>query len=298
MDDLQRYLDPATVSRVGNLELQARLVVEGYLSGLHRSPYHGFSVEFAEHREYVPGDDIRHVDWKVYGRTGRYYLKQYEEETNLICWLLLDVSESMGYGSTAIRKYDYACLVAAALGYLVLHQQDSVGLATFDDQVRAVVRPSGQSSHLRQLVKVMSGGPARQKTHLAPIFHDLAERIDRRALILVLSDLFDEPAEILAGLRHLRHERHEVVVFHILDRAELDFPFEEATLFRGLEQFPELLTDPRALRQGYLAEVEGFLGELRRGCGERDVDYVLLPTDADLGVALASYLARRRTRAR
>jgi uncharacterized protein (DUF58 family) len=238
------------------------------------------------------------VDWKVYGRTGRYYLKQYEEETNLVCWLLLDVSESMGYGSGAVRKYDYACLVAAALGYLVLHQQDSVGLATFDDRVRALVRPSGQASHLRQLVEVMSGGPAREKTQLAPIFHDLAERIARRSLIIVLSDLFDEPSEVLAGLRHLRHERHEVVVFHVLDRAELDFPFQEATLFRGLEQYPELLTDPRTLRQGYLAEVEAFVGELRRGCGERDIDYVLLPTDADLGVALASYLARRRARAR
>ena len=296
MDDPQKYLDPLVLAKVRSLELQARLIVEGYLSGMHKSPYHGFSVEFAQHREYVPGDDIKHVDWKVYGRTGRYYLKQYEEETNLVCWLLVDVSESMQYRSGPVSKYDYACMVAAALAYLILHQQDSVGLATFDDQVRKFIRPSSQPAHLKYLIQVLNQGAAREKTLLAPIFHDLAERIARRALVVVLSDLFDEVADLLAGLKHLRHKRHEVVVFHILDRAELDFPFQEATLFRGLEQYPELLTDPRALRQGYLDELRGFILEVQRGCRGQDIDYVQLTTNANLGIALSSYLGQRLTR--
>jgi uncharacterized protein (DUF58 family) len=298
MDDPQKYLDPLVLAKVRSLELQARLIVEGYLSGMHKSPYHGFSVEFAQHREYVPGDDIKHVDWKVYGRTGRYYLKQYEEETNLVCWLLVDVSESMQYRSGPVSKYDYACMVAAALAYLILHQQDSVGLATFDDQVRKFIRPSSQPAHLKYLIQVLNQGAAREKTLLAPIFHDLAERIARRALVVVLSDLFDEVADLLAGLKHLRHKRHEVVVFHILDRAELDFPFQEATLFRGLEQYPELLTDPRSLRQGYLDELGAFMLEVQRGCRGQDIDYVQLRTDTNLGVALSSYLGQRLTRAK
>jgi uncharacterized protein (DUF58 family) len=303
--DPHKYLDPLALAKVRSLELQARLIVEGYLSGMHKSPYHGFSVEFAQHREYVPGDDIRHVDWKVYSRTGRFYLKQYEEETNLVCWLLVDVSESMGYGSgpvgddgrPLVTKYDYASMAAAALAYLVLHQQDSAGLVTFDDQVREFFRPSSQPSHLKQIVQVLNrraGGT--EKTNLAAIFHDLAERINRRAIVVVLSDLFDEPEEVLSGLKHLRHKKHEVVMLHVLDRAELEFPFREATLFRGLEQWPDLLTDPRSLRDGYLQEVDSFLAQIQGSCRGIDIDYVRLTTDTSLDVALSSYLARRLTR--
>jgi uncharacterized protein (DUF58 family) len=298
MDDAQKYLDPRTLAKVRSLELQARKIVEGYLSGLHKSPYHGFSVEFAQHREYVPGDDIKHVDWKVYGRTNRYYLKQYEEETNLICWLLLDISESMRYGSGSVTKYDYACLLAASLAYLILHQQDSVGLATFDNQVRTLIRSSSQPSHLKHIIQVMNVGPAADKTQLAPIFHDLAERIARRSLIILLSDLFDDVPDLLVGLKHLRHRRHEVVVFHILDPAELEFPFQEATLFRGMEQLPDLLTDPRSLRQGYLDELQAFILEVQRGCRGQDIDYVQMRTDSDPGVALSSYLGQRLARAK
>ena len=294
--DPQRYLDPQTLAKMRGLELQARLVVEGFLSGMHKSPYHGFSVEFSQHREYVPGDDIKHVDWKVYGRTERYFLKQYEEETNLVCWLLLDVSESMRYASTKVTKYDYACLTAAALTYLILHQQDSVGLVTFDDQVRRFLRASGQPSHFKEAIRIMNDGAAHEKTRLAPIFHDLAERISRKSLIIVLSDLFDEVNDLLAGLKHLRHKQHEVVILHVLDAAELEFPFEETTLFRGLEQYPELLTDPRSLRRAYLSEVERFISELKRGCREQNIDYVPMRTDRDAGAALASYLARRSRR--
>src|SRR5438445_3111716 len=207
--DPQRYLDPLTLAKVRGLELQARLVVEGYLSGMHKSPYHGFSVEFAQHREYVPGDDIKHVDWKVYGRTGRFFLKQYEEETNLVCWLLLDISESMQYRSGPVSKYDYACMVAAALAYLILHQQDSVGLVTFDDEIRKALRPTSQPSQLKQIVQVMNIGAARAKTSLAPIFHDLAARLARRAIVVVLSVLFDDVANLMAGLKPLGHKSRE-----------------------------------------------------------------------------------------
>jgi uncharacterized protein (DUF58 family) len=298
MDDPQRYLDPLNLAKVRALELQARLIVEGYLSGLHKSPYHGFSVEFAEHREYVPGDDIRHMDWKVYGRTGRLYLKQYEEETNLICYLMLDISESMHYGSHSVTKYDYACLTVAALSYLILHQQDSVGLVTFDDQVRKFLRPSGQAAHLKQLVHVLNEGHGVQKTQLAPIFHDLAERISRRSIIAIVSDLFDDPADLLAGLKHLRHKRHEVVIFHVLDPAEMDFPFQEATLFKGMEQMPELLTDPRSLRDGYLRELKSYLHAVQAGCREQNIDYVQLRTDQNVGTALSGYLAQRLSRSK
>jgi uncharacterized protein (DUF58 family) len=298
-DDPRRYLDPLTLAKVRGLELQARLVVEGYLSGQHKSPYHGFSVEFAQHREYVPGDDIKHIDWKVYGRTGRFYLKQYEEETNLVCWILLDVSDSMRYGShEGLTKYDYACVSAAALAYLVLHQADAIGFVTFDEQVRHFLKPSTQRSHLKQMVRVMNQGVGREKSHIGPLFHDLAERINRRSIIFVLSDMFDEVPEVLSGLQHLRHKRHEVVLWHILDHAELTFPFQEATLFRGLEQYPELLTDPRSLRQSYLEQFEMFLHELKRGCRDQNIDYVQLRTDTPLNVALSSYLAHRLTRSK
>jgi uncharacterized protein (DUF58 family) len=303
MSDPNKYLDPATLAKVRNLELEARLLVEGFLSGMHKSPYHGFSVEFAQHREYVPGDDIKHVDWKVYGRTGKFFLKQYEEETNLSCWLLVDTSESMRYGSVPAKtadgiatKYDYASLMAAALAYLILHQQDSVGLITFDSQVRGFIKPSSQPSHFKEIVSVLNRGCGCEKTSLAPIFHDLAERVNRRAIIMLLSDLLDEPADILAGLKPLRYKRHEVVVYHILDRAEMEFPFQESTLFRGMEQLPELLTDPRSLRDGYLEQLGAFLKELERGCRDQNIDYVPLRTDIPVGTAISQYLASRLAR--
>ncbi len=306
MTDTQKYLDPVALAKVRNLEMQARLIVEGYLSGMHKSPYHGFSVEFAQHREYVPGDDLKHLDWKVYSRTGRFYLKQYEEETNLACWLLVDASESMRYGSgplddkgqPVVSKYDYACMGAAALAYLILHQQDSAGLVTYDNAVRQLLRPSSQPSHLKQMITCLNKGAGRERTSLAPIFHDLAERVTRRGIIVVFSDFFDEVPDVLNGLKHLRHKRHEVIVMHVLDRAELEFPFQEATLFRGLEQYPELLTDPRSLREGYLEQVGTFVREIKSGCLAQNIDYVQLRTDASLGVVLSSYLGYRLARTR
>ncbi len=295
-DDPLKYLDPLALAKVRGLELQARLVVEGYLSGMHKSPYHGFSVEFAQHREYVPGDDIKHIDWKVYGRTGRFFLKQYEEETNLVCWILLDISESMRYGSQKISKYDYSCMASAALAYLILQQADSVGLVTFDNQIRTFLKPSSQPSQLKEIIRVMNEGHSREKSNMAPLFHDLSEQIKRRSMIFLVSDMFDEMDELLMGLRHLRYRKHEVILWHMLDPFELTFPFQQATLFRGLEAYPELLTDPKSLRKSYLEQFTGFVAELKKGCRDMNVDYVQLTTDRPLSVALSSYLAHRMKR--
>jgi uncharacterized protein (DUF58 family) len=295
VEDSRKYLDPQTLAKLQGLELRARRIVEGYVSGLHRSPYHGFSIEFAEHREYVPGDDLRYVDWKVFGRTDKIYLKQFEEETNLVSYMLLDTSESMLYQGqrSALSKLEYAKCVAAALSYLVLHQQDSVGLVTFDSQVRALVRASGQASHLRQLVHVMEQSSAEKKTATGPIFHDLAERLKKRGVVVIFSDLFDDVASMMTGIKHFRHRRHEVIVFHILDPDEEDFPFRQTTKFQGLEQLPEVVTDPRSLRKAYLNEFGNFLRSVKEGCRAHNVDYVPIRTDQPLDLALSSYLVRR-----
>ena len=300
MEDYQKYLDPQTLAKLEGLELRARLIVEGYVSGVHRSPYHGFSVEFAEHREYVPGDDLRYVDWKVFGKTDKYYLKQYEEETNLLSYLLLDTSESMLYQSeqAAMSKLEYAQCVAAAIAFLVIGQQDSVGLVTFDREIRSLIRPSSHPSHLKQLVHVMQQSLAERKTASGAIFHELAERLRKRGIVLILSDFFDDVASMMTGLKHFRHRRYEVVLFHVLDPAELDFPFSRTTMFKGLEGWPDVVAEPRSLRKAYLAEFDRFLHAVKAGCREQHIDYVQLRTDQPLDVALRSYLSRRMTRVR
>lgn len=296
MDDRRQYLQPEVLAKLKGLDLKARLIVEGYVAGLHRSPYHGFSVEFAEHREYVPGDDLRYVDWKVYGKSDRIYLKQFEEETNFACHLLVDTSESMQYRSSqaAMSKLEYARCVAAALGYLVVHQQDAVGLATFDRQISQLLRPLGTPSHLRQLLQRLEQTPAAGETALGPILHDLAERIRKRGVVILFSDLFDDVDSLMLGLKHFRHRRHDVSVMHVIDPAEQDFPFDEPTLFKGLEGIPERMADPRALRSGYQREFTTFLNDVRRGCADLQMDYILLRTDMPLDVALRTFLTRRR----
>ena len=255
-------------------------------------------IEFAEHREYTQGDDLRYVDWKVFGKTDKFYLKQYEEETNLVSYMLIDTSESMRYQSAdaPLSKLEYAQCIAASLSYLILQQQDSVGLVTFDKEIRSLVRASSNPSHLKQLLHVMENSRPERKTQTGPIFHDLAERLKRRGLVLILSDLFDDVPAMMAGLKHFRHRRHEVVVFHVLDPAELEFPFRQTTLFRGMEGLPDVLTDPRALRRAYLDEFGKFLQAVRKGCRAQHVDYVLLRTDQSLEIALSSYLASRMNR--
>lgn len=298
MESYQKYLSPDTLAHLHGLELKARLIVEGYVSGLHKSPYHGFSVEFAEHREYVQGDDLRYVDWKVFGKSDRYYLKQYEEETNFACYILLDTSESMLYKSEGVAacKLEYAQYVAAALSYIVLQQQDAVGMVTYDESVRQFIRAGSHPSHLKQICHVMETSPASGDTAMGPIFHDIAERIKKRGLVVIVSDLFDDLDSILLGLKHLRHRRHEVLMMHVIDPAEQDFPFVDPTLFKGLEHLPEQLTEPRSLRQAYQREFENFLLDVRRGCRDLHMDYTLLRTDQPLDTALRSFLAARSHR--
>ena len=295
METDQKFLDPQTLSKLQGLELRARHIVDGYVSGIHRSPYHGFSVEFAEHREYTQGDDLRYVDWKVFGRSDKIYLKQYEDETNLVSYMLLDISESMRYkgAGASLSKLEYAQCIAASLSYLILQQRDSVGLVTFDKEIRSLVRASSNPAHLKQLLHVMEQSYPEKKTATGAIFHHLSERLKKRGIVLILSDLFDDVPTMLTGLKHLRHRRHEVIVFHILDPDELDFPFRRTTLFKGLEQLPELLADPRGLRKAYLKQFLRFTQAVSKGCRDHRIDYVLMRTDQPLDIALSSYLASR-----
>lgn len=295
MPNLKQKLDPETLSKLSGLALKARLIVEGYVTGLHRSPYQGFSVEFAEHREYVPGDDLRYVDWKVYGKSDRIYLKRFEEDTNFSCFLLLDTSESMSYQSdaAAVSKLEYAKMVAAALAYLVVRQQDAVGLATFDRAVTNFIRPSSRPLHLTHLYQVMEDSAAREETAIGPILHELAERIHKRGLVIILSDLFDQPESLLQGLKHFRHRRHDVSVLQIIDPAEQDFQFEDPTLFKGLEGLPDQMVDPRSLRNAYRREFEEYLWQVRGGCRRLNMEHHLLRTDQPLDAALTAFLSKR-----
>lgn len=272
--------------------------MEGFVAGLHRSPFHGFSIEFAEHREYSPGDDLRYVDWKVYSRTDKIYVKQYEDETNLVCYLIVDSSESMTYKSdeATLSKLEYAQCLAIALSWLVLHQQDAVGMATFDQQLRNVVRPSSQANQLNQLVQVLELAPHDKKTQAGLIFHELAQRLPRRGVVVILSDLLDNVDSMLSGLKHLRHARHDVILWHILDRAELDFPFSQQTLFQGLEEWPEVMVDAAGLRHAYQEEFQGFLERVRGGCRGQQIDYQMLVTDQPFDTSLSAYLAQRAAR--
>lgn len=298
-DALRKFLDPAVLAQLDGLELKARLIVEGYVSGWHKSPYHGFSVEFAEHRDYVPGDDLRYVDWKVFGKSDRYYLKQYDEETNFACHLLVDTSESMSYRSdrTGWTKLAYAQHLAAALAYLVIRQQDAVGLATFDHAVGQVLRPASTPRHLSQLCSLLDRSEPGGESAIGPILHELAERFKRRGLVIILSDFFDDPDAVQLGLKHFRHRRHDVLLLQIIDPAEQDFPFAEPTLFHGLERWPDQMTDPRALRMAYQAEFASFLRSLQGGARDLRMDYQLLRTDQPLETALSLVLSHRLRRA-
>lgn len=296
MTDPRKYLDPKTLVKIQRLDMIARLIVEGFVSGMHRSPYHGFSVEFAEHREYTPGDDIRYLDWKVYGKSDRYYIKQYEEETNLSAYILMDCSESMRYKSDDLSKYQYGCFIAAALSYLILKQQDTVGLALFDKEVRSFLPPSASPSHLKHIVHELDTVGTSQKTDLGSIFHTLAERIRKKGLVIVISDLFDDPAKILSGLSHFRHRKHEVILFHLMAHEERHFKFDSMTQFVGLEGLGEAIVDPKSIQKAYLEEVETFCAALKKGCRLERIDYVGIDTRTPLDVALTSYLATRADR--
>ena len=293
MPDSKRFLHPEAIKRISRLELRARHIVEGFLSGMHRSPHFGQSVEFLQHREYAIGDDLRHVDWKVWARQDRLYVKQYEEDTNMRCTLLVDVSNSMRYGNGALDKYEYACTVAASLAYLILRQQDSVGSVSFDERVRIKVPTRAKHNHILSIIESLNVSEPADKTNLHGMFRDIAESYPRRGMMIVVSDLLSDPEGTVRGLRLLRQRGHDVMVFHIMDDDELDFPFTGPTRFEGLESEVHLNCNPRSLREGYMEALNEFLNDVRRGCARNGVDYALIRTSQPLDAALASYLSNR-----
>jgi uncharacterized protein (DUF58 family) len=294
-EEYRRYLQPHVVSKLANMELRARLVVEGFITGLHKSPYHGFSVEFAEHRQYMPGDEIRHLDWKIYGRTGRYYIRQYEEETNLKSYIVLDASRSMAYASEGqITKMEYASYLVAALSYMMVKQQDAVGLAVFDEAITTYLPPHATRSYLRQILVALEHLRPGNRTGAGRSLHQVAERMKRRGLVIVVSDLLDDPDEVISALKHFRHKKNEVIVMHVLDPLERTFAFEGDAMFTDMETADEVMTQPWHVRKAYRQSMEAFLERFKRECRENYVDYVLLDTRTPYDVALVEYLSKRQ----
>ena len=290
----RKYLNPEVVSKLRSMDLRARLVVEGFITGLHKSPYHGFSVEFAEHRQYMPGDEIKHIDWKVYGKTDRFYVKQFEEETNLKSYILLDASASMGYSSTGISKLQYASYLAGALSYLMIRQRDAVGLVTFDEKIRRYLPPRSVTSYLNQILTELDHTESSSKTDIATALHQMADRIKRRGLIILFSDLLDDPQKVISGLRHFRHKKHEVIVFQILDPLELTFEFKQDAVFKDLESGEEINTQPWHIRSEYQQQVNKFINTYKKFCREHQIDYVMLNTKENYDRALFEYLIKRK----
>lgn len=297
MQDSTSFLNPDVVARLGSMELRARLVVEGFITGLHRSPFHGFSAEFSEHRQYRPGDELKHIDWKIYGRSDRFYVKQYEDETNLRCLVALDCSGSMAYASPGhLTKMAYGSYLAASLSYLILQQRDAAGLALYNTEVVRYLPPRSKRSYVRELIRELEEITPHGATGTANALHSLAERFKRRGLVVLISDLFDEPSNILQALRHFRHHRHEVLVLHIVDPRELDFDFSTSAIFKDMETGQELPTHPLHLRRSYREAMDGFCTEIKRGCRAQNVDYVQIATNKPFDVALREYIVKRAGR--
>ena len=290
----ERKIDRATVGRLSRLELRARLAVEGLYSGIHKSPYHGFNVEFAEYREYSPGDDLRYVDWRVFARSDRFFVKQFEAETNLNCYLLLDSSGSMDFATNSQTRLDYGASLAAALALLMLRQGDHVGLVMFDDAVRQFIPPRGNARHFASIVEALEAVKPGGDTDIAGVLHEIAERVRRRSMVIILSDFFNDVEAMLRGLQHFRHRHHEVIVLHLLDDAELEFPFDRITLFEGMERAEELVADPRIIAEGYRARFRQYLDSFRRGCTEKNIDYQRMLLSEPYDRALTAFLARRK----
>jgi uncharacterized protein (DUF58 family) len=319
---VSKYLDPAVVSRLGNMDLKARLIVEGYIAGLHRSPYHGFSVEFAEYRQYMQGDNIKTIDWKVFGKTDRTYVKLFEEETNLIGTILLDKSGSMGFPTVeearererrerrrrrrrqasdderepapAITKLTYGSLLAASLAFLMIRQQDAVGLCLFDDKVRANIPYRSVRKQLFHILQNLEDVAPGEKTSISPALHQIAEKMKRRGLIVLISDLMDDPEKLISGLKHFRHRQHEVIVFHILDPREVDLDYKDEVEFEDLESGRRLRLEPAFLREQYAKDVAAWIDRMNRMCRNHQIDYNLLRTDTPYDQALTAYLGKRQ----
>jgi uncharacterized protein (DUF58 family) len=289
-----RYLEPEALARVKNLAMVARGVVEGAISGMHASPYKGFSVEFAEHREYTAGDDPRHLDYKMLARTDRLYIKQYEEETNMRVQILLDISASMGYHyASKISKLDYACYLTAILSYLMTRQQDSVGLCTFDTEIRLDMPARSSPRHFNEMMQRLESLQPSEETDIAETLHKLANRFKKRCLIVLISDLYDEPDEVMRALHHFRHRRHEVIVFQVFDKAEIEFPFRDVIAFHDMETHEKLQIDPGYVRDAYREQITAFIETYRRACAESQIDFVTTDTSVPYDFMLSRYIAKR-----
>jgi uncharacterized protein (DUF58 family) len=289
-----RFLEPQALARVKNLSVVARGVVEGFISGLHSSPFKGFSVEFAEHRKYAAGDDPRHLDYRMLARTDRLYIKQYEEETNMRVQVLLDTSGSMGYSFDGkLTKLGYGSYLTAVLAYLMTRQQDSVGLTTFDTEIRLDMPARSSPRHFSEMMHRLEAITPGQQTDIAETLHKLANRFKRRCLIVLISDLYDEPEEVMRALHHFRHCRHEVILFHVFDKAEIEFPFRDLIAFHDLETNQRIQVDPSYVREQYVAQMEQFIENYRRACAEAQIDYVLTDTSVPYDLMLTKYMAKR-----
>lgn len=282
------------VATLDSISMRAKMVVEGYIIGQHRSPYHGFSVEFAEHRSYEPGDEIRHIDWKLYGKTNRLYVKRYEEETNLRAHLILDTSKSMAYTSGGVSKLEYGSYLLAALSYLMIRQQDAAGVVLFDENIRSFIPPKSIPSHLNTLLNTLDIKAPGEDTRIEPVLHEMAERIKKRGLVIIISDLFDDPENIMNGLKHFRHSKQEVILFHILDRNELEFDFNTRTKFVDMESGEEITTDPWHVKNEYKNLIKGLQDYYRSECRLNLIDYVPLFTDDSLDKGLSEYFNKRQ----
>jgi uncharacterized protein (DUF58 family) len=297
MNSPEKYLRPEVIRQVSRLDLRAKFIVEGFLAGLHASPYHGFSVEFSEHRKYVPGDDLKDLDWNIYAKTDKYYLKKFEAETNLTGYLVMDLSASMGYTyRQELTKFDYAICLAAALGYLMIHQQDPVGLVTFDTRIQACLPPRSKRTQLGTILAVLAGLRPSGKTVVGPCLHQLAPMLRTRGLVMLFSDLLAEPGPVLEGLHHLRHRGNEVILFHILDEAETHFPFDGVIEFQDVEEEQKLTLDARNMRPDYLQALHEFQDFYRTECAKANIDYVPMDTSVSFDKALMQYLLQRRKR--
>lgn len=291
-----RFIDPKALSRIANMELRARSVVEGFVSGLHRSPYKGFSVEFMSYRPYIPGDDLMHLDWKLFARTDRYYIKEFEDETNTDLRILLDISGSMEYASDGLTKRTYASYLAASLAYLAIRQRDAAGITFFDEAIVESIPPRSTRGHLHAILEYLETLGPGARTELGKPLHALAEQHRRRGFVVLISDLLDDPEALVDGLRHFRYRGHEVMVFHVMDPQELTFDFPDLVEFEDMETGEKLLVASEAAREAYMENLERFKATLRRECGLLNIDYTLLPTDQPLDFALFEYLAARANR--
>ena len=291
--DKKKYLRPETVALLNSMSLRARLVVEGYIIGQHRSPYHGFSVEFAEHRSYGPGDETKHIDWKLFGKTDRLYVKRYEEETNLRAHIILDTSKSMLYSSAEVSKLSYANSLAASLSYLMINQQDAVGIAKFSDKIDTLIPPKARPSHLNLILSQLDDKYSGNDTQIGIVLHKLADRIRKRGMVILISDLLDKPENIMKGLKHFRHQNQEVIVFHIKDRKESEFDFNTRTKFFDMETGEEIVTEPWHIRSNYNELISKLESNYKSNCRQNHIDYVPLFTDQSLDIGITEYLIKR-----